>query len=77
MMHLAFIRRMIPWRFAYDKQNYAKYLRLYYAQMTSLPLEQRDVYEYFKNGGFSVQIGDKNPFGGIPVDQTVEETVYK
>uniref|UniRef100_UPI00358E7DDF uncharacterized protein n=1 Tax=Myxine glutinosa TaxID=7769 RepID=UPI00358E7DDF len=28
-------------------------------------------------GGFSVQIGCKNPFGWIPVDQTIEETVNK
>ena len=28
-------------------------------------------------GGFSVQIGDDNEFGRIPVDQTCEETVNK
>jgi len=30
-----------------------------------------------KSGGFSVQIGDENPFGRVPVDQTCEETVNK
>lgn len=33
--------------------------------------------EYLLNGGFSVQIGSENPFGRIPVDQAVEETVNK
>lgn len=28
-------------------------------------------------GGFSVQLGTRNPFGRIPVDQTTEETVNK
>ena len=28
-------------------------------------------------GGFSVQIGSHNPFGRIPVDQTIEETINK
>ena len=30
-----------------------------------------------RNGGFSVQIGLDNPFGKIPVDQAIEETVNK
>ena len=33
--------------------------------------------EYFRSGGFSVQMSEDNPFGRIPVDQTSEETVNK
>ena len=29
------------------------------------------------HGCFSVQLGDSNPFGRIPIDQTIEETVNK
>lgn len=36
MMHLAAIRAIIPWFFAYDKLNYARYLTYYYAQMSRL-----------------------------------------
>ena len=36
-----------------------------------------DVFEFFQNGVFSVQIGDHNPFGRIPFVQTIEETVNK
>lgn len=77
MLHLAAIRQMIPWCFAYDKVNYARFLTYYYAKMSRLPIEHPEVHGHFMQGGFSVQIGPKNPFGRIPVDQTIEETVNK
>lgn len=36
-LHLNAIRTLIPWCFAYDKVNYARYLSPYLAQMTNLP----------------------------------------
>ena len=39
--------------------------------------EHIETYVSFTDGRFSVQLGDKNPFGRIPVDQVVEETVNK
>ena len=45
--------------------------------MTHLEETHPDAYEYLKLGGFSVQMGNQNPFGRIPVDQTCEETVNK
>ena len=77
MLHRVAIRAMIPWCFAYDKVNYARYLSYYYATMSQLPIEHPEVYNHFIQGGFSVQIGSQNPFGRIPVDQTIEETVNK
>ncbi|KAK5859272.1 hypothetical protein PBY51_003352 [Eleginops maclovinus] len=77
MLHLASIRQMIPWCFAYDKVNYARFLPYYYASMTRLAVDQPEVHAHFMQGGFSVQIGSRNPFGRIPVDQTIEETVNK
>jgi hypothetical protein len=68
LMHMAFIRSMIPWSLVYDKRNYAKYLTVYYAEMTQLPKEHPDVHESLMNGGFSVQLGERNAFGRIPVD---------
>ena len=76
-LHLNAIRTMIPWCFAYDKVNYARYLSAYYAQMTNLPNKNPDVYGAFKTGQFSVQMSTNNPFGRIPVDQTTEVTVNK
>ena len=50
---------------------------VYYAEMTRSPENYPSVYEHFQDGGCSVQIGDHNPFGRIPVDETIEETVNK
>ena len=77
MLHLASLRAMIPWCFAYDRLNYARYLPYNYAQMYQLPTTNPDVHAEFMQGGFSVQLGSNNPFGRIPVDQTIEETVNK
>ncbi|KAJ8346686.1 hypothetical protein SKAU_G00280870 [Synaphobranchus kaupii] len=76
-LHLHAIRTMIPWCFAYDKINYARYLSPYFAQMTNLPEKHPSVYEAFKTGQFSVQLSSNNPFGWIPVDQATEVTVNK
>ena len=77
LLHLHAIRQMIPWCFAYDKINYARYLPVYYAEMTNLPSEHPDVYSNFMAGKFAVQLAEESPFGRIPVDQTTEVTVNK
>lgn len=77
ILHLACIRAMIPWCFAYDRINYARYLPSYLAQMSQLPATHPEVHAEFMTGGFSVQLGSLNPFGRIPVDQTIEETANK
>ena len=35
-LHLASIKEMIPWCFALDKTNYARYLPVYFAEMPQL-----------------------------------------
>ena len=74
MLHLAMIKAVIPWMFAYDRLNYAKYLPVYYNQMLNLPMEHPEVYEHLKNEGMSVQLGAANTFGRIPLDQAIKET---
>ena len=76
-LHLSSIRNLIPWCFAYDKINYARYLSSYLSEMCHLVDEHPDVFTYMKSGGFAVQVGEDNPFGKIPVDQACEETVNK
>ena len=77
MLNLASVRAMIPWCFAYDMLNYARYLPYYYAHVSQLPTTHPDVHVEFMQGGFSVQLVSNNPFGRIPVDQTIDETVNK
>ena len=63
MLHLAFIRAMIPWCFAYNRHDYAHYLPYHYAKMTQLSVEHRDVHAEFMQGGFTVQlVSRKKPF---------------
>jgi len=76
-LHLACIRKMIPWCFAMDKTNYSRYLPVHYGQMMMLNSVCPDLHQHFLNGGFSVQRSSGNPFGKIAVDQTLEETVNK
>ena len=77
ILHLYAIRAVLPWCFAYDRINYSHYLSVYYAEMTKLSIDHPDVHVQLENRGFSVQLGRHNPFGRIPVDQTIEETVNK
>ena len=76
-LHLHAIQALIPWSFAYDRVNYARYLSAYFAEMAALPYTHPDVHEEFKNGHFSVQMSDVNPFGGLPLDQALEMTVNR
>ena len=77
LLHLDAIKELIPWCFAYDKINYARYLPVYYAQMTGLSTNHPDIFDNFMQGKFSVQLSSTNTFGKIPVDQTIETTVNK
>ena len=60
-LYVSFIRNLIPWCFALDNFNYARYLSSYLSEMSHLEEEHPDVLTYLKSGGFSVQIGEDNP----------------
>ena len=45
--------------------------------MSRLPIDLPEVHQQFMQGGVSVQFGSQNPFGRIPVDQTIDETVNR
>ena len=77
LLHMTAIKHMIPWCFAYDKVNYARYLPVYHGMMSNHETTHLDVFTYFMEGGFSVQLGSQNPFGRILVDQTTEEKFNK
>ena len=77
MFHLAVIKVVIPWMFAYDRLNHAKYLPVYYNQMLNLPMEHPEVYEHLRNGEMSVHLGAANTLGRIPVVQAIKETANK
>ena len=76
-LHMQCIRSMIPWCFAYDCSNYARYLPVYLTHMLNLEQQHPEVQSEFRCRSFSVQLSNYNTFGRIPVDQTIEETINK
>ena len=76
VLHLACIREMLPWVFAYDKCNYARYLPVYWVEMSQLEEKHPDAYEQMMRGEFTVQRGD-GKFTRIPVDQAIEQTINR
>ena len=75
-LHLATVRDMIPWMFAYDRLNYAKYMSVYWLQMQQLETSHPQAYQAFMNGEFSVQRSSQS-FSKTAVDQTIEQTINK
>ena len=49
-LHLQSVRAMIPWLFAYDRVNYARYLPYYYASMTRLDTTHPGAAGEFRQG---------------------------
>lgn len=76
-LHLSIVRKIIPWCFAHDNLSYAHYLSRYVSEVSHLEEENPEAFKYLKSGGLSVQIGEGNLFGKVPVDQACEETVNK
>ena len=63
LLHLHAIRAMIPWCFAHDKVNYARYLPVYLAEMINLQTDHPDVQQGLMAGHFSVQLSEGSTFG--------------
>ena len=77
MLHLAMIKAVIPWMFAYDRLSYAIYLPVYYNQLLNFLMGHPEVYRNLKNGEMSVQLWMTNTFVHIFIDQTIKETANK
>ena len=77
LLHLHAIRAIIPWCFAHDKVNYARYLPVYLTEMTNLQTDHPGVHQGLMAGHFSVQLSEGSTFDRLPVDQTTEVTINK
>ena len=73
--HMSTIRLMLPWFFAYDRVNYARYLPAYWLGMANLPITHPDCHkEITARGVWTVQRQDNYGFGSIACDQAIEQT---
>ena len=75
-LYLSCIEEVIPWAFAYDCQNYARYLIPFLDDMRHLSLRMPEVYTAFNKGRF-VQMGARNPFGRNEASKTIENTINR
>ena len=76
-LYLVCVEEVINWAFAYDRQNYARYLVPFLNDMRSLSTTMPEVYAAFSNGQFSIQMGKRNPFGRNEADKTIENTINR
>ena len=76
-LYLSCIEEVIPWAFAYDRLNYARYFIPFPDDMRHLPVRMPEVYTAFNKGHFSVQMGGRNPFGRNEADKTIENTINR
>lgn len=73
-LHLAAIRLILPWIFAYDRVNYARYLSIYWFEMKNLETASPLIHKHFLDGEFVVQRRNASGFSQTACDQIIEQT---
>ena len=68
------IRRVAPYRFAFDHINYARYLPVMLGDILQLPNDFPDVYKKFMGGKFAVQLTENSEFS---TDKVIEMSLNK
>ena len=71
-LYLKAIRELLPWMFALDSQNYARWLSVHYRDMCELPFKHPDLCTEFQKGFFVVRKTQK-VFSSIALDQAHEQ----
>ena len=73
-LHLSSIAAMLPHYFAMDRQNYARFLPVYLADMQRLELTHPDVYKEFAAGNHSISRSGQ-PFSQVSADMAMEHSI--
>ena len=76
-LYVESIRSILPWVFAYDRQNYARYLTLHFMDLLNLEENYPRVHCEFIKGSFTVQMSSDNPFGKMEADKVIETTMNR
>ena len=74
-LHLACVRDMLPWVFAYDRVNYSRYVIVYWCEMSCPSTTHPAANQALHEGEFAVQRCQNTRFGQVAMDQTTEQTV--
>ena len=75
-LYLSCIEGVIPWAFAYDHQNYARYLIPFLDDKCHLSVRRPEMYTAFNKGQFSVHMRGGNPFSRNEA-KTIENTTNR
>ena len=70
------IREIIPYAFAYDNINYARYLSVMLGDMLALEYDFPEICEQFLLGNFTAQLSD-GVFSRVETDKVIEMTLNK
>ena len=70
-------REIIPYCFAYNNVNYARYLTNFLGDMLALDVDFPEIHERFESGDFSAQLSDANVFSRCETDKVIEMTINK
>ena len=74
-LHIASVRSMLPWYFAYDRTHYSRYLPAYWVEMQNLPVTHPETYDHFvMSGEWTVQQQTRYGFSATACDQVIEQT---
>ena len=76
-LHVACLRKLLPWFYAYDRVNYARYMTVYWSEMENLRNSHPAAYDELKRGGFVVQRSENNAFAQVAVVQAIEQTMNR
>lgn len=71
------IRNILPYTFAYDNINYARYASAMLGDMLQLPDDFPEIHNEFMKGNFAVHISDNTKFSRVETDKVIEMTLNK
>ena len=71
-LYIETIKEMLPWVFALDHQNYARWLSIHLRDMLELPKKHPKIHQEFARGSFVVHKTQK-PFSCIALDHAHEQ----
>ena len=73
-MHLLCVSAMLPYFYAMDRPNYARWLPVYLIDMRQLATKHPDVHHEFVNGNHAVS-RSSNPFALVWTDMALEQSI--
>ena len=75
VLHLACLRYLLIWFFAYDRPNYSRHGTVHWLEMYVLKDTHPNIDSEFKKGNFVAQRHDHHGFSQTACDQVIEQTV--